>query len=540
MKKINIKKPKSRSKMTKAMKVRGGFAGSPSAIRPFIKNSIKNLAISAGKKVFNEGYAPMAALTKALHEEVTLKVGQKVVEMVKAPYVGSGSTQSAGNVPSVLTNGPAYSKANGLSKAGEKKAYKTSFDTGFPTSKTLLELAKENGTRFETIFDSKTYLNAAGETPADSIFPRQRLTNGHGFNLRSFHVLPDVASVSREDIKRVVSPQIGLGFSVSPMNEDQTIYGSLMEANSEITITNQSRFFPSVFKIHVIAKSGNAQDREVDLRSTSHIFNNLIVLPTVLDGDSEVGFFSPEYGSIPNYFLTDSRNFEADGNSYFNRRTDTFSWEQLNTGKGMESSSGFRELFNTVKVITKTLEPGETWQFKHSHHFGGGIDLTTDFQAVTYADTSVSAAYNYVIESKGFPCEGVLVADSNPLGGGIVFLDPREGTAPGRWFYEFRTSIKYVQAATSSSDLNLTYIPQVGVDRQEPWSKPYMHIRVFDNDPAGRLNPSKSQPFNRPLNTIAQTNSPILGNFFIPVETDSKVNFDGAQTVSDSGQAERS
>lgn len=542
MKKINVKtkgkRPSKSSKsVSKALKLRGGFIPT-SAIRPFIMKGIADVAIKAGNKI-NKGYDPLAALSSAIREEVMVKVNGKFVEMIQAPPQGTvGTGNYRKQVPSVLENQVVKPTVMPL-RAGDqaKKSYRTKFESGRPTTQTLRDLGKEQGIRREVVFDSKVYnpfpTGEGGETDA---YPREYLLNGHGFNTRTFCVLPELASVSRNQIKKLV--KLGQEFvtTASPINEDQTIYGALMNTKSRIELVNQNRFFPIEFKIHVVVRNGQGYDGNNLNTSLADIIKEKVVIfegstPVVEDpGTGEVTgglqTVPANFAGIPTYFLC---GFDISRGSV---NAKTYSWEQLRSGRGLESSPWFRENLTVVKTVSKKLEPGETWQFAHVHHYGAGYDFPANWIQNTLTELYGSANYNYIIESSGYPCEGV----QNTIADGTVKV-PRLGTTPGRWFYDFQTEVEYVQGATTSKEL--------GTDATNSSKKFYapvragMHLRVFDNDKAGYLNPEKIRPFFKTLPNVSDIPTTTPGDFYIPVEAQTYILTDGSGTTSDTGLYER-
>lgn len=523
-------------KYKKALKVRGGFAVPPRvrAIKipkPTSKNIddvIVDIAQKAAKTFVKKGYDTTASFVKRYAMRKALETGGKIIEMIHAP----GNDENAGgDVPSVLSNSISFRNAADLTRGNAaKRSYRTKFESGRPTSRTLRELGKENGVAKITVFDSKWYNGEEPET-TDGL-QRGSLSQGHGFNLRSFVCLPAASYVDRDQVARLTAINLNAANAISPVNMDQRILGSLMNTQSRIELMNQNRFYPIQFKIHVVAVEGSSFDAPDVLTSLAESVKNQMLEPSAFadtngDGVDEQFVFNNNQ-SIPDWFLV-SNPARLEGIGQFA----VTSWEQLRSGKGLESSEWFRENFNIVKTVTKTLDPGESWLFTHKHHFGGGFDLTAWFSPKGSRDRLTPCAYAFFIESTGVPCEGVLLttgANSQSI------RNPRLGTSPGRWFFEFQTKVEYVQASTSSQNLLAGRRNIAGF--LESASTPFMHIRVYDNDVAGRLNVNKYKPFFVRLVDIDDSDAPIAGNFFLPVQTDTFQSSDGASTTSDAGQDE--
>lgn len=523
-------------KYKKALKVRGGFAVPPRArvmkiAKPTIRNIddvIVDMAQKAAKTFVRKGYDTAAAYVKRYALRKALETGGKIIDMIQPP----GNDENArSDVPSMLSNSIARKQMNyTIPGSIPKRSHRTKFESGNPTTKTLKELGRENGVAKVTVYDSKWY---GGFEPEDlSGLQRESLSQGHGFNLRSFCCLPAAAYVDRDQVARLTAVNLSSAVPISPVNMDQRILGSLMNVQSRIELMNQNRFFPIQFKIHVVRVEGSGFDAPNVLTSLAEaVRNEMLQVATYSDlngdgGDEQVVF--ADNRGIPDWFLV-SQEPRIEGVGQFA----VTSWEQLRSGKGLESSEWFRENFKIVKTVSKTLDPGESWLFTHKHHFGGGFDLTSWFSPLGSRDRLTPCAYAFFVESTGVPCEGVLStigSDSQ------VIRSPRMGTSPGRWFFEFQTKVEYVQASTSSENLLTGRRNTSGF--LEPASRPFMHIRVFDNDVAGRLNPDKLKPFFVRLVDIENEGDDLSigGSFFVPVQTDTFISNDGAGTVSDAGQ----
>lgn len=518
------------------------FAGSFNS--SFIHKSLDDLAKEFIKKSTPDKYADFAAgayeFAKTFAAYEMGKRSTKFATNIAAPTTQrSAGRDTDSTVPMMVVN--SIATRDSLGTHVPKASYSSLVLTGKPTSKLLKQLSKEYGVITKTLFDTKQYLNSntIASTSASAL-PRQLLTHSHGFNLRNFTVMPTASTITYKNLVESV------GFSqtqtasdgFTPVADGQVVYGSLLNSTSMIQFINQSRFFPIKFKVHIV----NALDSQRTSTPARNIFLNMLQnwQPVTINSTTGLPTFPTTFdrAEIPYYFRVAPAKFEGGAQPDSSAIFETTSWDQLNVGRGLLSSDYFRENYDIVKTISKTLEPNESWLFKHRHEYGSGTDLSSIFQSYVN-DRNLSgispgsfslANYFYIIETTGKPVEGVFrdVTGTN---------EPRFGTSPGYYFYEFKTEFQFVNGNASLSTL------QIGADGAGAplgGQQQRMHIRAFTKDYTSVRNSSNAQPFHRVASNINFSATTTPNSFWIPVETTTQLVLAGASTKTGTGDEESS
>jgi len=437
-------------------------------------------------------------------------------------------------VPCVTKNGVSVTK--NLGTIEPKRAFKTKVVTGNPSSKTLLEIGKENGIETRVVFDSKmtagSTFGEGGENPP--LINREVLSHACGFNCRNFAVLGSTAFVNRRDLDN----EFFLGYvpvgesdpgnpsylaGTAPVHSSSKTLISMLDTTVEFTFHNQSRFLPLVMKVHIVASTKptfrGTEEPSTDIRDNCYkLAQNFGTIPNI---DRE---------GIPSYYLLPEAKTEEDdvrgANGYH------FSFHMLNTSKGLLSSPYFRDNYTIVETKQKTLEASDTWQFKHEHQYGSGIDLDVVANTITGIDgvgalnqKGIPLNYFYIVEIKGLPCEGTSIRNNNPNG---LVSEPRFGTSPGRYFYEFRKTIRFVRPSEDQTDI----IPGTN-DSSGNAGGPRVrriHSRTFlRNETDYTQLPFISKPFYRLPSQIGTGQADQESEqFFIPIEIESEISYAGA------------
>jgi len=482
-------------------------------------------ATAAIKYGYRKGTEVLTAYVDAAAQDLIMGVNRKLKRVTNPPGLTGRPDRTI----------PLFSeeKATPMRNQGTvepKMMHKTKVITGNPSSKTLMEIGKENGIETRVLFDSKMWREPGEGT--SSPLNRSVLSHSCGFNCRNFMTPGTAAFVTRGDFLRATMPlalgpipDIGAGSASSWA--DGITYASLLETMTELQFHNQSRFLPLVMKIHIVTRRQGSESKLTQEPSAE-----MSSLVNLVGLDDQGDYRNPPRTGIPGYYLLSTPRGEGSGYEFGGT---FYEFDMLNSGRGLMSSPYFRDNFSIVDTLTKTLEPNDFWQFRHEHQFGSGVDLdimTADYQGVSDDDPLKTAdltplSYFYVIETKGLPCEGVYNQGNN----GADLFEPRFGTSPGYYYMEIRKSIKFVRPSENSFEI----IPGVGqfggpVERR-------IHTRTFTkNEVDFANNPRERKPFYRLPADVGTGNNLAIGSFFIPLEIETTRSLAGAGTKS--GQAD--
>lgn len=426
-----------------------------------------------------EPFDKLSNITVNASPEKPIKHGNSTYGVVPRPTSSGGNGDD--KVAAITRESVSVMKGNRL--MAERTTHKTNFESGRPASKALKLLGKINGVARNVTFDTKVQI------PTSPTVSRDQLTWNHGFNSRNFNLLPRFAYVNYDDI-RLQLPLDTL--DAMPSNKDATYYASVLECVNELQIFNQSNDFPIKVKIHLIDATGSADEStgsSFQTNFSTKIFN------TSLSTQTE--------GAIPvdyQHSLVLTENFSPSSRNQQNTVDTSLKH------KGLYSSNFFKENYDIVKTFSKTLNPSDTWQFKHTHHCGAGIDIS----ALTITDASVTGnvlyfqpiPYFIIIETRGVQCECQYRNNNGELG---TYL----GTSPGYYMAEYRKSVKFVQASATGTDITANGI----ADR--------MHVRVFQNDLLTNFSLATREFFLSPDRIFNKTGATLTNNEgSIPIAVD--------------------
>lgn len=422
-----------------------------------------------------------------------LKVGNRGVNKggrgprVYAEYENIAGTNSTGFSNKTKPN-PSITKHETSSGAGTiatamgLRDHRTVMDTGYPLTRALRSVKKQNGTRKQVLYDTKV----DSTTELTSPVPRSALNHSCGFNSTNLWMLPASISVTPGRLGNLVQSPI---FDAAPADRKERVLLSTEYFQSELRLHNQSSFLPIKLKFMIIAHDNDANELTLPDACLQNAFNTTNL---------------QKRGAIPNAYQHSDPIGEGSGTS----TAASMHVDYSNKSRGLLDSPWFRAKHKVAKTISKTLGPGETWYIKHRHHTGSGMDYYAMLQDAV--DSSIQSAkplgYSYAVESCGTPCEALY--RTNPeVGDGE--LQSYLGTSSGWYTSEFKCTIKYILAGTrANAELTSTGAPN------------QMHARVYavDDD----LSASK-QEFHALPADITQNSNVEKGKVYIPVVTDVRV-----------------
>ena len=472
---------------------RGGFIGKiPNAAKPHYANAAGHAfrgnwkgAVESGVK---GGFAHIASENpnlKKVHElynagrnrDKALKSRGHVAEEISAPPTDNAvSKHSSLLIPKGLTR-----VRLGTALMTE---HRDSIHTGRPTSSAIWDAVKENGVHRAVMYDSKISL-----TGEKNFFTRADLDHASGFNTRKFIVPGASLYPNKQDI--IDAGNLSSADTISE-HQDQRVYLSLLEAMSEMKFHNQSAFMKMTLKVHLVR-----QKQEPALSPANDISANVL---------SAVAAGPQNDNAIPlNYQLTDPELSLGTASTF--AAGAMLDVDLSLKGRGLATSPYFRDKYDIVKTVSKTLKAGDIWHFKHIHHFGPGLMMDHIYRAIETGASDGTKysplSYFYIFELKGQQVEGVYKPSASSD------LDTYIGTGPSYMTFEARKTLKY---ATKSRD-SVEATPG-GFNEQ-----PAMHIRIYQTDPLFEGNNKEFFVESGKINP--DTGTLVVGEMFIPVMSDS-------------------
>lgn len=303
------------------------------------------------------------------------------------------------------------------------------FKTGFKPTNPVFRLAKDNGTKYDVIVDSK--MSWQNDTR------RQFLNHACGFNSRAFIIPPRSSFITVGDVVDYIFQLNTTTADASPVYVTGSRYGALMSVTSQFMIHNQSAYMPCKLIAH-LCQFTNPQEMEgIDVSEffRSNVFNEV----TTVQDD----------GCIPRFYQHGDVVIEQETTNGFTR---TVHCDISYKGKGLYDSTRFRNSVSVIKSESVRLEAGDFLNLTHTHECGPGVDLGKLHD--TYDRGNLQEApfsFFVVFELQGYECEGLYksAADLN------TFI----GKSPAYISYEFKKSYLGAREASVS---NLTSIPVVG------------------------------------------------------------------------------
>lgn len=457
------------------------------AARNFLSKKDINFLIDKAKTaaLSKEGRMMFKNTVKILQSNgsKTFKLGAYLLSTILAP-----SSDDERQHSKLVHNGGASDLVLGTDTV---KVHKRTVTTGVPTSKTLLDLVKENGKTSLELFESKTN-TATADT--GYYFTRQQLTFGTGFEQRGYTGFGRPSYVTYRDIMSYVGqfPE-DIRNSISSL---QRVYASVLNSRVEYMIRNQSAYLKAKVKVHLCTFNtpGNSPAAEPLVALAGRVFYLNMTLPPDFEEAQEKVPIMTQYGQV---------TLETSGGATPNYSLNV---DMINQGSGIMTSPYFRQNFSIVDTQSVTLGAGDFLKYKHIHEFGGGVDLTAAASAFSPSETGTDydnhLNYFALIEYVGLPCE-------------IQYIDEVEedavtyiGTSPVVLKAEIRKGFSYVNADGGQL---------LDGGGSEIRDRPPMHTRMFSLASYARAIDGVRN-FNLPLSQFSDQLLP--GKYSVAVMTD--------------------
>lgn len=477
---------------------RGGFT-TPPGFSQAAKNALRAAAAQA-RAPRNHGDA--AEIAKNLLVDTAVKVGDKIIDNISRPSgvggTGGGSGAHRRPIPMSHEKGLKMEQTT-VNSAVNRMTHHHKIETGYPSTRGIKRLESNNGRRKEVLYDTKGSINGRTDIGSD----RTHQSHSAGFNSRNFLFLPATAFCTTDDVISVSG--INTVAQPVPSATSEKVYAAIKRCISEVTIYNQSAYFPMKCKVHLISFTDPNQDAGFTIADLqTRVFNGSLTTQTE--------------GRVPIRYQ--HRDPLAEGNTADGSRS--FNVDMSLKGKGLMDSPWFRDNCVIAKTITQRIEPNCQMQFKHVHHCGPGIDIIqtlSQWGLITADGSSMNknpVSYWICIESCGYPCEAII---GTGVQGGDPVPTPYLGTSPVNFFLEWRKTMEYVTEEIKGQDIvngaPTTYNAA---------------MRVFTNDD---YSSTEREIFVLPEFIVDDPASLGIGLAYVPVLTDKLVRYE--QTTSGAG-----
>lgn len=284
------------------------------------------------------------------------------------------------------------------------KVFTTNFETGIPTSKSIQTLAKLNGTTKLNVFNTQS--TSFYREGAD----RSGLNSACGFNQKRVSIYSDIGFRS-QDFYNIYN----LSRWSNPERNNQRAYGLARYLENKVRVMNTGQYFRSKVKIHLFSPTHTRAPASTAITA---------IFPTVTEFDTDT-----QGDSIP--LLKAFSPLQVRG-QHFSGLCDP------NTT--ITSAPDFARQYTLERTFTKSLAPGDVWDFTMKTNLGSGIrlDVARDSQ---FSNPQALENYLIVFEQMGSLCEGTLQSDDD-----TSYI----GLSPSYLQFEFSKSIDLVVSSLNS------------------------------------------------------------------------------------------
>jgi len=413
--------------------------------KPNFDDWIKN--VNDGIDKYHQGKAVLDRANAAVDEvKLHIKKGLKTNEKQGFKIGPSPTSATDGGSPlaaHVVSN--SSRKMTLANVSDDRLVHKTVYETGTKSSKSVMAAKKTNGSGYLVIADSKKEVK--------DLEGRNILTQGSGFNQTQFHIPPTKSQVPIEYIKSLCN---GNGYLDQEESfEERRVISNVVNIKQQYMIKNQSSSGPMTFTIHLV----KIKHYKLIGSTMNSLFLNMFYSSTewdelggeLLDTPGGNNFTLLKKGFVPKYLQHAGLIRAGDEDMLA-------SSVQVSNKLNLSSSSNFRTGVEVVESFSKTIAPGDYWNFSHIHHCGSGIDLNELFRVSNGGDTGLAVGipsddtdsklpftYGVIFECRGKMSEAYHIPATDSIN---TYL----GTGPTSYMYEFKTSA-YFAARDGSTDV---------------------------------------------------------------------------------------
>jgi len=439
--------------------------------------TVKGLAVKGAK-------AGASAAVGMLAEKAWRELNKELNQRLDSKTNGRTLVDAPNNLTGPSAPVAAASVVNSLSRmklanaSDDRVIHKTHYETGYPLTAKMKRLLKDNGGTYKVLCDSKIQ--------QQGFVGRNSLTQGNGFNSKRYHVPPSRAQLNYSQV-RDLCMQNTIG-DLTPTYAHIQTKSAVAKLKQQFMIKNQSVGLPIDFTIHLVRFKDYGMLDVFDTNQHSlgnflaRCFTDNTTIPTTLAG------------RVPQWYTTVEPIIEGTG------AESNFNVEVLPSMKSLNYSTVFRAGLEIVESFNKTLEPGDFWNFSHTHTTGDGIDLqilsrnVQPLAGVTQPSTqigntvlknSLPFTYGVIFETKGKIGEIYYVPATSQI-------DTYLGTTPTAWAYEYKCSAYYANDQEFSTLGTTSSIPYAYETVSQPSIR---NASVTD----------ATKPFFLPFNQIANS-----------------------------------
>jgi len=421
-----------------------------------------------------------------------------------SPALNSPSRNDEKELPYIAATTVSMKSQSGLDKS-DKRKIKTNIVSGQPSARAIKMQERLGGALISKGMDTKM-----PEDVSENLIPaRASLENRVGFNRRHVWIMPMGSVFSTQNIltdAHEVDYTNVAAFNTreADVRAKDKAYIGVQWIKSQLSFMNKNAFLPINIRLNVIGFKDRPDVAEEGVQSRA--FAETVFNTNIDDVNQEVRSIPVRYQAstlTAKEIFADPRE-DAIANSYEVECSNKYT---------MKSSPGFRRAYEVITSCTKRLEPNDQWLIDHTHHMGPGLEYYTAKNLIVDGapggDASIS--YFYVVESWGVPVQAEVADGITPT----VTTDTFQGTSPGGYHCEYKTSAKY--SLTTANEFRTAVggiSPQVLI---RTFKK-----RDYDNTPQAR---ERSIAFADIVPTAADVTA--VGQAYVPLLTDLSVT--GAQ-----------
>ncbi len=482
----------SKSQMRKVLALKGGFAPAAKQAYKYAKPFMNKKLTPQQQKIMEEVVKVTASggismeqfkksttkLMSSLKEDAfTTGTGVKVaLKLYEAVNTSSGAKVGSEDVlqqsSSVTTAQP------GLYSSNPGKRYKVSLELGNPSSRSVKNYMKQNGSKKTILVD--TMRQAGDQDPTTNLRDLRELATG--FNQKLLYT-----NVNNQlDLQDVIDLYSLSGTVPGNFDKDSTItaYGIASDVKDSFKFFNLNTYNACDLKVHVVSANGSHGFRRSTPFTPKYPLSCITGEFTALDYD--IARFLPAWKVLRDVTTYKPPGVGVDGNNnrgYFYAHVDP-------TAQATQSPT-FNENFTIHHTVKKRLQPGDQLDLSITTNLGSGFNLSEIYSrfkesvAATNNGTGLidGKAVNplnffYIIELVGQKTIAVVTTGEKPTGAVIPktseYKEKYIGTAPSKIFYEFKQEINLgTQILDSLTDITSS---------SDGFSQPSLPVKVYTRD----------------------------------------------------------
>lgn len=481
----SLARPRAMAKISKARRRGPTFTGFASTAK-----RAKAMAISAARREYaRPGKLTLTATQRVWRdmeppEEIEFTQGgtrTRIGEIIAPSQASYGSFSSGRNVkngvidmyPTVTTE--SARKRHVGDRNTETRRYITHFTTGVPSTTSVNQYGKLNGTSKIGIFDTQY----STSWNADSTL-RPNLQIGAGFNQRQAVVYPDA---------HVTVGQIRGAYAASNWNhvqdKEQRVYGLMKRLYTKYRIVNTNRLLANSVTIKLYAP------KSPTLKASQSIGRAFPASNAIFQANTPGDYLPTKY------LMSGQVQTTGATSGLFDPRAN------------LMMAPAFAQHFQYAKHWTKRLKPGEIWDWSMDHYLGSGVRLDKVWE-LAQDEPDALMSYLVVIEHNGIPVEAIKQGDTTRS---------MIGTSPSFLSVEFSNGYEAVLNAkpeySTSDTIGGVYSSSVNTNQ--------LQIKAYTVKDPGSSTTRKINYNTNQVGSKGQVNTAI----YIPVTTESFTEYAG-------------